>query len=173
MVRLLEEILAELIDEGLALDAVIAKSQGQRLEMWKIRESAAEITLGRHPIIDTDVCVPLDKVAVFMDQALGRLRGLDAGAETITVSHLGDGNLHFSVWPTSQDPEAHDLILEMVEDVTLKLGGSFSAEHGIGLSKLRSMERRKNKVAMTVMRKIKQTLDPKGIMNPGKVIPDA
>ncbi len=173
VVRLLEEILAQLIDEGLALDAAIAQSQGQRLAMWKIRESAAEITLGRHPIIDTDVCVPLDKVAVFMDQALGRLRRLDAEAETITVSHLGDGNLHFSVWPTSQDPEAHDLIREMVEDVTLKLGGSFSAEHGIGLSKLRSMERRKNKVAMTVMRKIKQTLDPKGIMNPGKVIPDA
>ena len=61
----------------------------------------------------------------------------------------------------------------MVEDVTLELGGSFSAEHGIGLSKLSSMERRKDKVALSVMRRIKRALDPKGIMNPGKVIPDA
>lgn len=173
VVRLLEDTLAAMIDEGLALDAVIAQSEGQRLEMWKIRESAAEITLGRQPLVDTDICVPLDKVAGFMDRALSRLQALDAGAETITVSHLGDGNLHFTVWPSSQDPEAHDRIREMVEDVTLELGGSFSAEHGIGLSKLRSMERRKDRVALEVMRKIKQALDPSGIMNPGKVIPSA
>ncbi len=173
VVRLLEDTLATLIEEGLALDAAIAQSQGQRLEMWKIRESAAEITLGRLPIIDTDVCVPLDKVPAFMDHALERLKGLDPKADTITVSHLGDGNLHFSVWPSSQDPDAHDQIREMVEDVTLELGGSFSAEHGIGLSKLTSMQRRKDPVALAVMRRIKHALDPKGIMNPGKVIPDA
>lgn len=173
VVQLLEDTLVKLIEDGLALDAAIAQSEEQRLEMWKIRESAAEITLGRLPIIDTDVCVPLDKVPTFMDHALERLHGLDPQADTITVSHLGDGNLHFSVWPSSQDPGANDNIREMVEDVTLELGGSFSAEHGIGLSKLSSMERRKDKVALSVMRKIKQALDPKGIMNPGKVIPDA
>ncbi len=172
LVRLLEDVLAGLIDEGLAVDAVIARSQSQRQAMWKIRESAAEITLGRHPLVDTDVCVPVDKVAEFMDLALSRLRALDDRAETITVSHLGDGNLHFTIWPSSQDPQTHDAIREMVEDVTLQLGGSFSAEHGIGLSKLRSMKRRKNAVALEVMRRIKQALDPKGIMNPGKVIPD-
>jgi FAD/FMN-containing dehydrogenase len=171
--RLLEETLTNLIQEGLATDAAVAQSGSQRLAMWKIRESAAEITLGRLPIIDTDVCVPLDKVASFMDMVLERLEPLDPQADTITVSHLGDGNLHFSVWPSSQDPDAHDDIREMVEDVTLELGGSFSAEHGIGLSKLPSMERRKNKVALKVMRQIKQALDPKGIMNPGKVIPNA
>lgn len=171
--RLLEETLTNLIEQGLAADAAVAQSGSQRLAMWKIRESAAEITLGRLPIIDTDVCVPLDKVASFMDMVLERLEPLDPQADTITVSHLGDGNLHFSVWPSSQDPDAHDDIREMVEDVTLELGGSFSAEHGIGLSKLPSMERRKNKVALKVMRQIKQALDPKGIMNPGKVIPNA
>ena len=173
VVRLLEDTLARLIDDGLALDAAIAQSNAHRLEMWTIREAAAEITLGRHPIIDTDVCVPLDRVADFMDKALRRLQALDPAAETITVSHLGDGNLHFSVWPTSQDPEAHDLVREMIEDVTLELGGSFSAEHGIGLSKLPSMQRRKDKVALAMMRQIKQAIDPKGIMNPGKVLPDA
>ncbi len=170
---LLEETLAGLIDEGLALDAAVAQSQGQRLAMWKIRESAAEITLGRQPIIDTDICVPVDQVSAFMDDALARLEKMDPEAETITVSHLGDGNLHFTVWPTSRDAATQDLIREMVEEVTLALGGSFSAEHGIGLTKLPSMRRRKDKVALAVMRKIKQALDPKGIMNPGKVIPDA
>ncbi len=168
---LLEDTLAALIDDGVAIDAAVAQSDAQRLAMWKIRECAAEISLGRKPIIDTDVCVPLDKVAAFMDRVLMRLRNLDPEADTITVCHLGDGNLHFSVWPTSQDPDAHDIIREMVEDVTLDLGGSFSAEHGIGLSKLSSMTRRKDKVALKVMRQIKQALDPNGIMNPGKVIP--
>ena len=171
--RLLEETLAKLIEDGLAHDAAIAQSDTQRQAMWTIRESAAEIMQGKKPMLDTDVCVPLDRVADFMDRALHRLRVLDPEADTITVCHLGDGNLHFSIWPSSQDPDSHDAIREMVEDVTLELGGSFSAEHGIGLSKLPSMERRKDKVALAVMRRIKQALDPNGIMNPGKVIPDA
>lgn len=96
---------------------------------------------------------------------------LDTGAETIVVSHLGDGNIHYPVWPKSHDPKVHAAITETVEDVVLDLGGSFSAEHGIGRSKLPSMARSKNPVAVAVMRQIKQALDPNNILNPGKVIP--
>jgi len=114
----------------------------------------------------------VDMVATFLDRVLERLQTIDPGADTITVSHLGDGNLHFSVWPTSDDGALEDQIREMIEDVTQELAGSFSAEHGIGLSKLNSMTRRKDQVALGVMRSIKQTLDPNGIMNPGKVLPN-
>jgi len=75
------------------------------------------------------------------------------------------------VFPASQDPDVHDRILEAVEDVALTLGGSFSAEHGIGVSKLPSMRRRKDPVALATMRAIKVALDPAGILNPGKVLP--
>ena len=170
-VSLLESVLAEMIEGGLATDAVVARSDAQRQNMWAIREVAAEITLGRAPRIDTDIAVALDKVSAFLETVLARLAEIDPDAETITVSHLGDGNVHFTVWPTSGNQDLMDRILMMIEQVTADLGGSFSAEHGIGLSKLRSMRRHKDPVALAVMARIKHALDPKGIMNPGKVIP--
>ena len=166
---LLETTLMEMIGQGFATDAVVARSHAQRQDMWAIREAAAEITMSQEPRVDADVAVALDKIAAFLDSALARLADIDPDAETITVSHLGDGNLHFSVWPTSRDPDLMDTILTMIEDVTVSLGGSFSAEHGIGLSKLTSMSRHKDPVALATMARIKRAIDPKGIMNPGKV----
>jgi FAD/FMN-containing dehydrogenase len=87
------------------------------------------------------------------------------------VAHLGDGNLHFTAYPTRDDTVLKDTVLSAIEDVVADLGGSFSAEHGVGLSKLPSMIRRKDPVALDVMRAIKQALDPQNRMNPGKVIP--
>ena len=97
---------------------------------------------------------------------------MDPGARTLTVAHMGDGNLHFAAYPTRDDERLKDRVREMVEDIVQDLGGSFSAEHGVGLSKLPSMRRRKDPVALDVMRSIKAALDPEGRMNPGKVIPD-
>jgi len=168
----LQDTLAELMEEGLVLDAVVAKNEIQRAAMWLRREQAAELALHRLPLINNDVSVPLDKVTAFyaaMDRALPRI---DPGAQSHTVAHLGDGNIHYTVWPGSGDVAVHDAIMEKVEDVALSLGGSFSAEHGIGLSKRPSMARRKDKAALQVMRAIKGALDPAGIMNPGKVLPD-
>lgn len=172
VVEHLEETLAALMETGEVLDAVVARNEAQRREMWQRREDAAEVTLGRLPLINSDIAVPLDRTGDFLDRMEAALPGLDPGAEATTVAHLGDGNLHYTVFPKSQDPAVHDTIMEKVEDVALSLGGSFSAEHGIGLSKKPSMARRKNPVALDVMRAIKAALDPKGIMNPGKVLPD-
>lgn len=169
--ELLETALAEMVEGGLATDAVVSRSDAQRQNMWAIREAAVEITMGRSPRIDADVAVALDRVSTFLDSALAGLAKIDPDAETITVSHLGDGNVHFAVWPTSGDQDLMDRILTMIEEVTANLGGTFSAEHGIGLSKLGSMRRHKDPVAMAVMARIKRAIDPKGIMNPGKVIP--
>ena len=166
-----EEILADQLQSGAILDAVVAQNDTQRAQMWHLRESAAEVTVAQKPLVNHDIAVPLDKVAVFLNRMQDRLTALDPGAETIVVSHLGDGNIHYPVWPKSHDPKVHAAITEAVEDVVLDLGGSFSAEHGIGRSKLPSMQRRKNPVAVAVMRQIKQALDPNNILNPGKVIP--
>ncbi|WP_309664677.1 FAD-binding oxidoreductase [Tabrizicola sp.] len=171
LVTLLEDVLGELLDAGLITDAVVAQSEAQRRAMWARREAAAEIGVGLTPVVDTDVCVPLDKVETFLDTVLARLEAIDPGLTSLTVAHLGDGNLHFSAFPTRDDADLKDRVLEIVENVVAELRGSFSAEHGIGLSKLNSMSRRKNPVAIEVMRAIKQALDPANRMNPGKVIP--
>ncbi len=171
VVALLEATLAQMIDEGAVLDAEIAQTEAQRLAMWKRRELAAEITILRQPAIDTDIALPLDLVPEFYRRIEARLPALDMGCETLSVCHLGDGNVHFTVFPTRDDPALHDAVVEAVEDVVQDLGGSFSAEHGVGLSKLNTMARRKDPVALDVMRAVKAALDPDNRMNPGKVIP--
>ncbi len=171
LVALLETVLAEMLEADLIQDAVLARSEQQRRAMWARREAAAEITLGLTPAVDTDVCLPLDRVEGFLTEALLRLEVLDPGVQTLTVGHLGDGNLHFTVFPTRDDAALKDRVMEVVEDIVQEMGGSFSAEHGVGLSKLNSMARRKPPVALEVMRALKQALDPDGRMNPGKVVP--
>ena len=171
LVTTLETILAEMMDTGLVTDAILARSEQQRRAMWARREAAAEIGVGLHPEVDTDVCLPLDKVETFLIRAIDRLEALDPGARSITVAHLGDGNLHFTAYPTRDEKGLKDKVLEAIEDVVADLGGSFSAEHGVGLSKLPSMSRRKDPVALDVMRAVKLALDPQNLMNPGKVIP--
>jgi FAD/FMN-containing dehydrogenase len=167
----LEGVLHDMLGAGLITDAVVARGEGQRRAMWARREAAAEITLGLSPAVDTDVCVPLDQVERFLSTVLERLAVLDPGLTSLTVAHLGDGNLHFTAFPTRDDAGLKDRVLEVVEDVVADLRGSFSAEHGVGLSKLNSMSRRKDPVALEVMRAVKMALDPTGRMNPGKVIP--
>ncbi len=171
VVENLQMVLAEMMDRGEVLDAVVAQNAAQRTEMWKRREDAAEVVLTLRPLQNNDVCVPVDKVSDFLDAMTARLRDLDPDCVEMVVSHLGDGNIHYSLHPTSEDLKP--ALMEAVEDVTLSLGGSFSAEHGIGLTKLPSMIRRKDAVAMAVMRAIKAALDPQNLMNPGKVLPPA
>ncbi len=169
---LLQEVLAEMMEAGTVLDAEIAQSEAQRRAMWERRELAAEITFARKPAIDTDIAVPLDKVDTFLTNMAARLPSLDAGAEDLCVAHLGDGNVHYTVYPTRDDAALYDQVVAAVEDEVQALNGSLSAEHGVGLSKRPSMARRKDPVALAVMRSVKAALDPENRMNPGKVIPD-
>ncbi|MGB3408415.1 MAG: FAD-linked oxidase C-terminal domain-containing protein, partial [Jannaschia sp.] len=167
----LEEVLGDAVEAGDVFDATVAQNEAQRAKIWEMRESAAEVTFTRLPIVDNDVCLPLDGVAAFIDGMHARLATMDPDAETLIVAHLGDGNVHLTVYPTSDT--VIEPIREMVEEVTVALGGSISAEHGVGLSKLGTMSRRKDPVALDVMRAIKQALDPDDRMNPGKVVPRA
>ena len=172
LTSLLQDTLAALMETGAILDAEIAQTEAQRRAMWQRRELAAEITVARQPTIDTDICLPLDKVAEVLDRIHARLPALDPGAETLHIAHLGDGNIHFTVYPMRDDPALSDAVIEAVEDEVQALGGSFSAEHGVGLSKKPSMKRRKDPVALDIMRAVKAAVDPGNRMNPGKIIPE-
>ncbi|MEQ9257928.1 MAG: FAD-binding oxidoreductase [Roseovarius sp.] len=167
----LEEVLGALFEEGKLLDAVVAKSESQRAEMWARREAAAEVSRLHYPIVDNDIAVPLDRMQALLDRVSARTLELDPGAAFLNVAHLGDGNLHFAAWPSTEEASVHQAIGRAVEEETIALGGSFSAEHGIGQSKKPAMARYKDEVALEMMRRIKQALDPNGIMNPGKVLP--
>ena len=168
----IEEILSQLLTSGELLDAVIAQSESQRIEMWERREASAEITITNEPMIITDVAVPLEKISIFIEKMDIIIQQIDPGSRELTVAHLGDGNIHYAIYPTKFDEILFDKLTNRLEEVTQELGGSFSAEHGIGLSKKKSMARRKDPVALEVMRSIKMALDPKNLMNPGKVLPD-
>lgn len=171
VVSYLEEVLGEMIEAGDVLDAVVAKSEGQRKEMWTRREQAAEVTLTTPTLVDSDVSVPVDKVHIFLERISDRVKALEPEGEELAIAHLGDGNLHYTVYPKDTSAAQNDAIRRAVEEVVAELGGSFSAEHGIGITKLPSMIRNKDAAALDVMRAIKAALDPHGIMNPGKVIP--
>ena len=169
---ILETALMDMIEAGSAQDVVIAQNEAQRRVMWDRRESAAEITVGVPGSIDTDVAVPLDDVPAFLQQVSARVQEIDPDGQEFYISHLGDGNLHYTFYPSDTSGVFKEPITEAIEDVVLALNGSFSAEHGIGLSKRNSMARRKDPVALEMMRAIKSAFDPANLMNPGKVYPD-
>jgi FAD/FMN-containing dehydrogenase len=169
---ILENALIDMIEAGSAQDAVIAQNEAQRRVMWERRESAAEITVGFKGSIDTDIAVPLGDVSTFLRQVSLRVSEIDPAGEEFYISHLGDGNLHYTFYPSDVSGVFKEPITEAIEDVVLALNGSFSAEHGIGLSKRNSMARRKDPVALEMMWAMKTAFDPKNLMNPGKVYPD-
>ena len=169
---IVETALMDMIESGCAQDAVIAQNETQRRDMWERRESAAETTLGIPGSIDTDIAVPLNDVSTFLEQVSSRVKEIDPTGEELYISHLGDGNLHYTFYPTDTSGLLKEPLTEAIEDVALALNGSFSAEHGIGLSKKSSMARRKDPVALEMMSVIKTAFDPKNLMNPGKVYPD-
>ncbi len=169
---LLLDILAEMLDRAEVLDAAVAQSDAQRSEFWAIREAAAEIAFSRTPFVDTDLAVALGDVGKFLAQITPRIKAIDADACDLAIAHLGDGNIHYTVYPSRDEPVLLAQIRQEIAALTVEMLGSFSAEHGVGLSKLSTMAAYKDPVALDTMRAIKSALDPQGILNPGKVIPD-
>jgi FAD/FMN-containing dehydrogenase len=130
LVAQLEGVLAGLMDEGAVLDAVVAQNEGQRREMWSRREMAAELMRHFPAEVDTDICLPLDRVTEFLARVLPHVRRIDPNARDFTVAHLGDGNLHYTVLPSHHDGRDEDAIRAAVEDIVQDLGGSFSCGGG-------------------------------------------
>jgi len=167
----LEEILGAAFEAGQISEAVVATSLAQRRQLWAMREAAAEITFNERLIVDTDIALPLDRLETFLTRMTPRLAALDPGARELVIAHLGDGNIHYTAYPSDDAPAHLAAIRAAVAAEAVALGGSFSAEHGVGVSKRATMAAHKDPVALAVMVAIKTALDPKGILNPGKVLP--
>ncbi|MET4104561.1 FAD/FMN-containing dehydrogenase [Roseovarius sp. MBR-78] len=167
----LESVLAALWEAGEISDAVVAQSEAQRAEIWAGREASAHILRVRSPVVEGDIAVATDLVATLVARTEAVCRALDPEIEITGVAHLGDGNLHFVGWPSRPDSDLCRDLSRAVEAEAIALGGSFSAEHGIGLSKLDAMAAHKDPVALATMHAIKRALDPNGILNPGKLLP--
>jgi FAD/FMN-containing dehydrogenase len=171
----LEGILAEGVEKGLVADAAMADSLDQTKAFWRIREMFGEVQRQVGGSIKHDVSVPVANVPAFIDEANAAVVKLIPGARPLPFGHLGDGNIHYNVsQPESADKEQfldrwHD-VNTVVFEVVLKYGGSISAEHGIGIMKRDLLPTIKDPVAMDLMRALKKTLDPNGILNPGKVL---
>ncbi|PIE12803.1 MAG: FAD-binding oxidoreductase [Rhodobacterales bacterium] len=167
----LEAALEQMFEQGQILDAVIAQNEAQRQDIWAMREAAAEVILSNPARVDADICFGLDQIDDGLQRLEQAVAALDPDARTTCVAHLGDGNIHFAVFPSPQSDMRPEQFSEAIEEVVGGLRGSFSAEHGIGLSKRGAMARHKDPVALAAMRQIKAALDPNNILNPGKVLP--
>lgn len=170
-----EIVLSDAMEKGLIHNAVIAASAAQAKLLWRPRESFVESQKPEGASIKHDVAVPLSRIAEFIDQASIAVKKAIPGARIVAVGHLGDGNVHFNVTqPASTFSEAflerRKEINQVVNDISDSMGGTVSAEHGVGLLRREQIQHYKSDVEINLMRTIKSALDPVGIMNPGKVI---
>ena len=161
-----EQVLAAAIEKGLALDAALAHSRAQQLALWKIRETIPEAQFSN---VKHDISVPVSSIPAFIEQAGAALETAFPGAPIFCFGHIGDGNLHYNVGDAALVPRREE-VNAVVYKVVDALGGSISAEHGLGQLKREEITHHKGAIEIELMRKLKVALDPRGLMNPGKYL---
>ena len=171
----MEQILAAGLEKGLVLDATICDSLEQAKTFWRIRELFGEMQGREGGSIKHDVSVPVAKIPAFIEEANAAAMKLIPGCRPMPFGHVGDGNIHYNITqPVGADKAAYlkrwDDMNDVVYKIVLKHGGSVSAEHGVGIVKRDYLPKIKDPVAYELMKTLKRTLDPKGILNPGKVL---
>jgi FAD/FMN-containing dehydrogenase len=171
----LESILAQGLEDGILDDAVIAASLSQRQAFWKLRDEMSAAQKPEGGSIKHDISVPVAAVPDFIAEADAAVAKLIPGARPVPFGHLGDGNIHYNVSQPVGGNAADFLarwheVNAVVFEIVMRMGGSISAEHGIGVLKRDELPDVKDKIAIELMRGIKAMLDPLGIMNPGKVL---
>lgn len=174
-VETMENILARAFDKNLILDGAVANSKAQEESFWLIRESIPESQKRDGGSIKHDVSVSVSRVPEFIERATEASEKALADVRVVAFGHVGDGNIHFNIsQPVEMERATFMLESErfhrIVYDITLDMGGSISAEHGIGITKLEENARHKSDTEQNLMRALKRTLDPDGIFNPGKLI---
>ena len=172
----LEAALGEAMERGLVTDAALAQSEGQRAAMWKLRETLPEANRKVGAVSNHDVSVPMSRVARFLDEAEAAVQAVAPGVRINCFGHFGDGNLHWNVFPergrrAADYADRRDAIKRAVHDLVDAHGGSISAEHGLGRLKPKDFARYGDPAKIAAMRAIKAALDPRGVMNPGAVLP--
>ncbi len=175
---LLEDALEAALARGDVLAATFAESLAQRNALWRLRESVPEAQRHEGASIKHDVSVPVAALPAFLDMASAAVTQVAPTARLVAYGHVGDGNLHFNLSEPAGGAERlafmalQDALGHAVHACVQEFRGSISAEHGIGQLKRELLARHKDPVALATMRAIKQALDPRGILNPGKVLPD-
>lgn len=172
---LLEGVLAAAVDDGLIGDATVADGSAAAERLWQVREAPPEAEKRAGGSVKHDIAVVPSLMPAFLDRATAAVRAVLPDLTVNAFGHLGDGNIHFNLLAPSGTPpgallDCEERLTEAVFDVTESLGGSFSAEHGIGQRWRDELIRRKPAAAMDLMRRVKATLDPAGVLNPGKVL---
>ena len=170
-----DAVLEKAFEDGLIADAVIAESLDQSQSLWRIRESIPEAQKHEGGSIKHDVSVPVSRVPEFITKGTDIIANQFPGARPVPFGHLGDGNIHFNIsQPIGTDKAAYlarwTEMNRAIHDLVVSMDGSFSAEHGIGKLKVEEMRHYKDPVELDLMARIKRAIDPKNLMNPGKVV---
>ncbi|HVL56361.1 MAG TPA: FAD-binding oxidoreductase [Burkholderiaceae bacterium] len=165
------------LEDGLIQDAAIAQSIAQSRQFWQLRESISEAQAAEGKNIKHDIALPISAVADFVDSTAAAIAREFPGIRLVVFGHLGDGNLHYNISPPEHRSDDDFMSLQpainrLVHDAVAAAGGSISAEHGLGVLRRDESARYKSPVELALMRRIKHTLDPLGLMNPGKVLPE-
>jgi len=173
--RTLEDVLIRAQEKGRISDAALATSLSQARAFWRLREAISEAQKFEGGSVKNDVSVPIAKIPAFIARADALIAAVCPGARPLAFGHFGDGNVHYNILQPSGAPTAAFLELwrplqGAVNAAVLAFGGSISAEHGIGVMKREALARVKSPVELELMRAIKAAFDPKGILNPGKVL---
>lgn len=173
---LMEAIMQSAFEEGTVLDACIAQSIAQAKTLWALRENISEAQKRAGKNIKHDISVPISQIPAFMEDTDARLQAAFPGCRMTVFGHLGDGSLHYNVGAPEGIPDdaflaRQDDVNQVVYDNIARFNGAISAEHGLGALKHDKNAQYKDVVEIQLMKKIKQALDPDGLMNPGKVIP--
>ncbi len=170
-----EQFLGEALKKNLILDATIAQNNQQQKKLWRLRHEISPSMRPEGPAFKGDIAVPINHVADFLREANRAVKKIMPEARIIAFGHLGDGNIHYDV--LRPDGSAEDrlkshipAISQAVLDCAYAYGGTFSAEHGVGDFKKSELAKRKDETSLALMRQIKAMLDPKGLMNPGKLL---
>ncbi len=171
----LEALLAEAYDDGLIGDAALAASAAHRAAFWRLREGISEAQKPEGGSIKHDISVPVSRIPEFFARAIPLVEEMIPGVRPVPFGHLGDGNLHFNLTqPAGGDREAFldqwEDVNRAVHELVVEMGGSISAEHGIGRMKVEELKHFKSAVEIELMARVKGALDPDNLMNPGKVI---
>jgi FAD/FMN-containing dehydrogenase len=171
----LERALEAAAEDGIVNDAVLATSEAQTAALWALRENVSEAQKIEGISIKHDIAVPVSRIAEFIARADAALRAAFPEVRIICFGHIGDGNLHYN--QSRSDAQSNDEFIaqtgavnRIVHDLVHGLGGSISAEHGLGQLKREEVLRYKSQTEMDLMRAVKQALDPRGLMNPGKLL---
>lgn len=175
LASLMEALLEKAMAAGLVVDASIASNLSQASDFWRLREMLSEIQKPEGGSIKHDIAVQISDIPAFVEAATRAVEAACPGIRPVIFGHVGDGNLHFNLTqPEGADKEAYlarwPELSRIVHDLADQMNGSISAEHGIGQLKISDLEHYKSDVEMSLMKSLKKSLDPKGLMNPGKVL---